>query len=101
MLLKVENNIIASAFPYASFKSSDNLRAAAPLTKPIEVIQQTIEDSLDIITQTVDSGKKKKSNKIAIAAGSSVIVIAGLVALFFHPDITIGQQDLSAAGGGF
>lgn len=65
-----------------SFGASDSSVVSAPLVKPIETIQQSIENSVDILTKKVDEENKKKSNKTAITVGSSVLVITGLVALF-------------------
>lgn len=53
--------------------------SAAPLSKPIETVSKTIENTVD--TFVPQSEKEKKSNKKAIAVASSVLVITGLVAL--------------------
>ena len=53
----------------------------APLAKPIETVQKSIETTVEILTPTNTTEKEKKSNKKAIAVGSSVLVITGLVAL--------------------
>ena len=52
----------------------------APLAKPIETVQTTIEEVTDTFVKA-DTEEKKKSKKAAIAAGSSVLVISALVAL--------------------
>ncbi|MBQ7764357.1 hypothetical protein IJ384_03190 [bacterium] len=56
-------------------------QSSAPLAKPIESVQKTIENSVDSFVKTMDEEKEKKSNKKAIAVGSSVLVLTGLVAL--------------------
>ncbi len=51
-----------------------------PLAKPIDTVSRTIENTVDtFIPET--SEETKKSNKKAIIAGSSALVITGLVAL--------------------
>ena len=100
MSLNCKNNIFEKTNIYngPNFKSGAELGVAAPLTKPIEVVQQTIENSLDVITQTVDGNKKKKSTKTAIAVGSSVFVIAGLVALLnprYSPKLIAKLKNIS------
>lgn len=63
-----------------SFRGDEVVPASAPLAKPIETVQKTIEGTVDTFVGNTDE-KKKKSNKKAIAVGSSVLVITGLVAL--------------------
>ncbi len=62
-----------------NFKADDNQLAPAPLAKPIETVSKTIENTVD--TFVPQSEKKKKATKNAIAVGSTVVVITGLVAL--------------------
>ena len=56
----------------------------APLSKPIESVQKSIENSIDKFVSTVDEEKEKKSTKKALAAGSAFIVIGGLI-VFLNP----------------
>ena len=56
-------------------------QGAAPLTKPIETMEQSIETAVDDFVKKVDKEKEKKSNKKAIAVGSSVIVLSALIAV--------------------
>lgn len=65
-----------------NFCASDNvITSTAPLAKPIETVQKSLESTVEILTPENVSEKKKKSNKKAIAVGSSVLVITALVAL--------------------
>ena len=84
MAISYQNNLNNNLY----LKNNLNFRADntevqsnAPLTKPIESVQKTIESSVDTFVKTVEEEKEKKSNKKAIAVGSSVIVLMGLVAL--------------------
>lgn len=61
--------------------SNDVISPTAPLAKPIETVQKTIESAVDTLVPLDTTEKEKKSNKKAIAVGSSVLVITGLVAL--------------------
>lgn len=54
--------------------------AKAPLAKPIEVVQNTIESVTDQLIPATDE-EKKKSHKTAIAVGSSVLVLSALVGI--------------------
>ena len=51
----------------------------APLTKPINSIQRTIENSVETISEHVEDKPDKKSNKILARVISSVLVLSGLV----------------------
>lgn len=63
-----------------SFKAEASpIASEAPLSKPIESVQKTIENTVDVFVP--EGEKKKKSYKKAIAVGSSVLVVSGLVAL--------------------
>ena len=53
----------------------------APLSTPVEAVQKTIETGVDSFVKTVAEEKEKKSNKKALAVGSSVLVLGSLVAL--------------------
>lgn len=55
--------------------------AAAPLAKPIEKVETVINNTVDTFVKQPEDEEKKKSNKTAIAVGSTVIVLTGLVAL--------------------
>ena len=66
---------------YLSFKGNDVIKVNAPLAKPIETVQKSIEGTVEALSPIKASEKEKKSNKKAIAVGSSVLVITGLVAL--------------------
>ena len=62
-----------------NFKSKDNL-ATGILAKPIETVQKAVEASVDTFAPSKDENTKKK-RKRAIAVGSSIVVLSGLVAL--------------------
>lgn len=57
----------------------------APLAKPIETVQKTIEESVDKLIGVDEKRSKRMRN--AIAVGSSVIVLSAMVALF-NPSIS-------------
>lgn len=79
---------------YSNTPFRSNLASSAPLAKPIEVVQKTIEGTVDPIVDT----KKSKKTRNAIAVGSSVLVLTGLVTLLnpkFSPKITKKLKDLT------
>ncbi len=84
--------------PNIPFKADSAI--TAPLAKPIETVQKTIEDSFD----TLVGGDEKKSHarRNAIAVGSSVLVLSGLVALLnprFSPKLMEKLKSLSGKAG--
>ena len=65
-----------------NFGASDIVtNPSAPLAKPIQTVQKSLEDTVEILTPEGVSENEKKSNKKAIAVGSSVLVVTALVAL--------------------
>ncbi len=56
-----------------------DLALNAPLAKPIETVQKTIETSVDTLVGVDEKNSKKVRN--AVAVGSSVVVLSTLVAL--------------------
>lgn len=75
------NYNIKKQYNSPSFRGDNIVSPSAPLAKPIETVQKSIEGTVDILTPIKITEKEKKSNKKAIAVGSSVLVITGLVAL--------------------
>lgn len=74
--------------------------SAAPLSKPIETVSKTIENTVD--TFVPQSEKEKKSNKKAITVASSVVVITGLVALLnpkYSSKLVTKMKNLSHSAG--
>lgn len=66
---------------YPNFRAENIPISEAPLAKPIVNVQKTVENTVDTFVQKVDEEKEKKSNKKAIAVGSSILVLSTLVAL--------------------
>jgi hypothetical protein len=75
-MTKVTNNIIANS----QINFGADINPSAPLAKPIEKVQQITETVADSIITTKDE-KRKKLRRNIIAAGSSVLVLSGLVML--------------------
>lgn len=55
--------------------------STAPLAKPIKIVQKHAEKVADTFTPEIKDSKKKKVRNTAIAAGSSALVLGGVVAL--------------------
>ena len=55
--------------------------SSAPLEKPIEVVQKTIEDSVNIFSPEPKDEEKRKNRNRAIWVASSVLVASALVAI--------------------
>jgi hypothetical protein len=72
-------NTNTTLFINPGFARNTNPATNAPLTKPIEKVSKTIENAVDIFIPSEE--KNKKSNKRAIWAGSSALVVTALVAL--------------------
>ena len=68
-------------FSVPKYGTTFKAEAKAPLSKPIEIVQNTIESVTDQFIPANNDEKKKKARKRAIAVGSSVLVISSLVAL--------------------
>lgn len=68
-------------YPNVNFRAQNTVTPSAPLTKPIKNVQKSIEGTVDTFVKKVDEEKNKKSNKKAIAVGSSVLVLSAFVAL--------------------
>lgn len=63
-------------------KSSDNNGAGIEIIKkPIDMVDNTINKTVDTFIKPDEDEKKRKSNKKAIYAGSTVLVLSGLVML--------------------
>ncbi len=77
----VNGNYYNIGNPYVRYGTTFKADSQAPLTKPIELVQNTIEEITDKFIQTADEDKNKKTRKKAIAVGSSVLVISTLVAM--------------------
>lgn len=73
------NNRIHYPYRNINFMADNTQSMPTPLAKPIETVSKHVENTVD--TFVPQSEKEKKSNKKAIAVGSSVLVITGLVAL--------------------
>ena len=76
--------------PYVGFRSApaqeqtakNNTAGGLPIiTKPIETVENAINNTVDTFVKTSEEEEKKTSHKTAIAVGSSVLVLSGLVAL--------------------
>lgn len=64
---------------YPTFREGNN---SAILTKPINKVENIVNNTVDTFVKTENADEeKKKTHKKAILAGSSVLVISGLVAL--------------------
>lgn len=63
---------------YPNFRSD---AMPAPLAKPIQVVQKTVEGAVDTVTPQDQKKKHKKVRTTAIAAGSAALVLAGIVTL--------------------
>lgn len=82
-MINSQDYILNNSYFQPYNKSQVNFRAenSAPLSKPIETVQKSIEGSVDTFVKKVDKEKNKKSTKTAVAVGSSVLVLSGLVAI--------------------
>lgn len=67
--------------PYSQIYFKNTSSAANIITKPIEKVETVINNTVDTFVKTSEDEEKKKSNKTAIAVGSTVLVLSGLVAL--------------------
>lgn len=85
---------------YSNVPFKADLAINAPLAKPIETVQKTIEGSVDTLVGLDE--KRSKQTRNAIAVGSSVVVLSGLVALLnprFSPKIIEKLKTLSHKAG--
>ena len=57
-------------------------KGESSVATPVPSIQTSIEQGVDSFATKINEKKDKKSTKTAIAVGSSVILLSGLVALF-------------------
>ncbi len=64
--------------PNVSFRNTQNSPA---LPAPIEKVETTINDTVDTFVKKSEEEERKVSNRTAVAVGSSVLVLSGLVAL--------------------
>ena len=73
------NNTVGITGHQPTFKSD----TISGVPKPIEAVSKTIESGVDTFEKTigVDSSKSNKRKKVAIVAGSSVLVLGGLTML--------------------
>lgn len=77
-----------------------DLALNAPLAKPIETVQKTIETSVDTLVGVDEKSSKKVRN--AVAVGSSVVVLSTLVALLnprISPKVVEKLKTLSKKAG--
>lgn len=103
MSLQVNYELNQKHFPFknVNFKGDETL-AGAPLTEPIDTVRKTIEESVDTFSEKIEEEKNKKSNKKAIAVGSSVAVLTALVAIFnprYSPKLISKMKDFSYRAG--
>ena len=65
-----------------SFREDNNTSSApAIISKPIKTVENAINTTVDTFVKTEEENEHKKSHKTAIAVGSSVLVLSGIVAL--------------------
>ena len=72
-----------NTFPI-NFKEKESVidpNAPTIISKPIQTVENAINNTVDTFVKTEENNEKKKSHKTAIAVGSSVLVLSGLVAL--------------------
>lgn len=83
MAISYHQNLNRNAYipPSPAFCAGNGTETPVSLAKPIDTVQKSIETSVDTFVKKIDKEKEKKSNKTAITVASSVIVVAGLVAL--------------------
>ncbi len=77
----ISNNYYYNMNNYAYNPRFKAAEASAPLEKPIEVVQKTIEESVNILAPEPKDEEKRKIRNRAIWAGSTVLVASALVAL--------------------
>ncbi len=75
------NKLNSSTDSYPKFRGKNDIDSPTIATGPIDTVQKTIESGMDTIVKTLETEKEKKSNKKAIAVGSSVLVLASTVML--------------------
>ena len=69
-------------FKNPGFKNTQQAEGETPaLAKPLEKVETAINNTVDSFVKTSENEEKKQSNRTAIAVGSSVLVLSGLVAL--------------------
>ncbi len=73
---------------YSQYTSPINFRdgitgnnTPAIISKPIKTVENAINNTVDTFVKTEEENEHKKSHKTAIAVGSSVLVLSGIVAL--------------------
>ena len=66
---------------YSNINFRNNSSDTPILAKPIEKVEGVINNTVDTFIKTEEKNEKKTSHKTAIAVGSSVLVLSGLVAL--------------------
>lgn len=74
-------NYYADNYSLPKYENTFKAESMAPLSKPIEVVQNTIESVTDQIIPADEDVKKKKARKTAITVGSSVLVLSALVGI--------------------
>ena len=77
----IRNYYYNSMNNYAQYPQFKAAEASAPLEKPIEMVQKTIEGSVSIFSPEPKDENKKKNRNTAILVGSSVLVASALVAM--------------------
>ena len=76
------NNSKNIQFPQNSSFRGTSPNAPELITKPIEKVETVINNTVDTFVKEPEDEEKKKSHKAAITAGSTVLVISALIALF-------------------
>ena len=82
MSFGIHNGLNSYQYPQnANFRGTS---PAAPeiITKPIEKVETVINNTVDSFVKEPKDEEKKKSHKTAITAGSTVLVLSALIALF-------------------
>lgn len=82
MSFGIHNGLNSYRYPQnANFRGTS---PAAPeiITKPIEKVETVINNTVDSFVKEPKDEEKKKSHKTAITAGSTVLVLSALIALF-------------------
>ncbi len=77
----ISNNYYYGMNNYAYRPQFMAAETSAPLEKPIEVVQKTIEDSVDKLTPNTTDERKKKTRNTAIAVGSTILVASAFMSL--------------------
>ena len=77
----ISNNYYYNMNNYAYNPRFRAAEASAPLEKPIEAVQKTLKESVDVLTPNTRDEHKRKTRNTAIAVSSSILVISAFMAL--------------------